>query len=114
MPSRLAAIHAFFNYVAFREPRHSALTQRVLDIPTKRWEKKPVGFLTDNDVEALLQAPDLTTWLGRRDRTLMALMVHTGLRVSETIGMRFKDVELGQEVAESILIPGSGDGHRRW
>ena len=92
--ARLAAIHSFFNYVAFREPRHSALIQRVLDIPTKRWQTKPVDFLKNNEVEALLQAPDLSTWLGRRDRALMALMAQTGLRVSETIGLRFKDVEL--------------------
>ena len=91
---RLAAIHSFFRYVAFREPRHSALIQRVLDIPTKRWEKKPVDFLKKNEIHALLQAPDLSTWLGRRDRALMALMAQTGLRVSETIGLRFKDVNL--------------------
>ena len=95
---RLAAIHSFFKYVAFREPRHSALIQRVLDIPTKRWEKKPVNFLKINELDALLQAPDLSTWLGRRDRALMALMAQTGLRVSETIGLRFKDVELGGPV----------------
>jgi len=92
--ARLAAIHSFFKYVAFREPRHSALIQRVLDIPTKRWEKKPVDFLKRNELDALLQAPDLSTWLGRRDRALMALMAQTGLRVSETVGLCFKDVEL--------------------
>ncbi len=92
--ARLAAIHSFFHYVAFREPRHSALIQRVLDIPSKRWEKKPVDFLKVNEVDALLQAPDLSTWLGRRDRALMALMAQTGLRVSETIGLCFQDVEL--------------------
>ncbi len=92
--ARLAAIHCFFNYLAFREPRHSALIQRVLDIPTKRWEKKPVDFLKNNEVGALLEAPDLSTWLGRRDRALIALMAQTGLRVSETIGLRFKDVVL--------------------
>ena len=92
--ARLAAIHSFFKYVSFREPRHSALIQRVLDIPTKRWEKKPLDFLKKNHSDALLQAPDLSTWLGRRDRALMALMVYTGLRVSETIGLRLKDVEL--------------------
>ncbi len=91
---RLAAIHAFFNYVAFREPRHSALIQRVLDIPTKRWEKTPVDFLKRDEFDALLEAPDLSTWLGRRDRALIALMTSTGLRVSETISLCFEDVEL--------------------
>ena len=92
--ARLAAIHSFFHYVAFREPRHSALIQRVLDIPTKRWEKKPIDFLNRHEVEALLEAPDLSTWLGRRDRALMALMTSTGLRVSETLSLCFEDVDL--------------------
>lgn len=92
--ARLAAIQSFFKYLSFREPRHSALIQRVLDIPTKRWEKKPVDFLKRHHCDALLQAPDLSAWLGRRDRALIALMLHTGLRVSETLSLRWKDVEL--------------------
>lgn len=89
--ARLAAIHSFFKYASFQEPRYSARIQR---IPTKRWEKKPVDFLKKHEIDALLEAPDLSTWLGRRDRALMALMVQTGLRVSETISLCFKDAEL--------------------
>lgn len=92
---RLAAIRAFFQYVSFREPRHSALIQRVLSIPTKRWQKKTLDFLNRKEIDALLRAPDPSTWLGRRDRALIALMAQTGLRVSETTSLRFEDVELG-------------------
>ena len=107
--ARLAAIQSFFNYIAIREPRHSALIQRVLDIPTKRWEKKPVDFLKRHEVDALLDAPDLSTWLGRRDRAFMAVMAHTGLRVSEMIGLRFKDVE----VAGQVCIRCTGKGRKQ-
>lgn len=107
---RLAAIHSLFNYVAFREPRHSALIQRVLDIPTKRWEKKPIDFLKRDEVDALLEAPDLSTWLGRRDRAIIAFMTQTGLRVSETLSLRFEDVELNGPA--HVLCTGKGRKQR--
>ncbi len=93
--ARLAAVHAFFRYVALHEPAYSALIQRVLAIPSKRYERKPIEFLTRPEVEALLAAPNLDTWLGRRDRTLLLLAVQTGLRVSELTGLRCQDVVLG-------------------
>lgn len=92
---RLAAVHSFFRYVAMNEPAHLLHCQRVLAIPNKKYERKPVGFLDEDDVEALLKAPDLTKWLGRRDRALLLLATETGLRVSELIGLRREDLDLG-------------------
>jgi site-specific recombinase XerD len=92
---RLAAIHSFFNYVAFQEPGHSALIQRVLAIPSKRYDRALVGFLSRPEVDALLEAPDRETWAGRRDHALLMLTVQTGLRVSELIALRCDDVTLG-------------------
>ena len=93
--TRLAAVHAFFGYAALYEPGASALVQRVLAIPSKRFEHKAIAFLTDEESEALVAAPDTDTWLGRRDRTLLLLTVQTGLRVSELIGLCCQDVVLG-------------------
>ena len=92
---RLAAIHAFFRYTALHAPDQSALVQRVLAIPPKRFEHRALEFLTRPEIEALLSAPDPTTWIGRRDRTLLLLAVQTGLRVSELIGLCCQDVALG-------------------
>lgn len=92
---RLAAIHSFFRYVALHEPHHSALAQRVLAMPSKRYTRRPVAFLTQAEVEALLAAPDPGTWAGHRDRTLLLLAVQTGLRASELIGLRGQDIEFG-------------------
>ncbi len=92
--ARLAAIHSFFHYAALQEPAHSALIQRVLAIPQKRFMRTLVDFLTRDEVNALLASPDLTTWLGRRDRALMLFAAQTGLRVSEVIGLRWQDVQL--------------------
>ena len=92
---RLAAIHSFFNYLALQEPSLGALAQRVLAIPGKRHKTKPVDFLTRDEIDALLAAPDQRTWAGRRDRTLLLVAVQTGLRASELIGLRCQDVVLG-------------------
>jgi len=91
---RLAAIHSFFHYVALREPTLGAVAQRVLAIPSKRCTKKPVDFLNRAETEALLGAPDRSTWSGRRDHALLLVAVQTGLRVSELVGLRCQDVAL--------------------
>jgi site-specific recombinase XerD len=91
---RLAAIHSFFKYIALKDPSHSALIQRVLAIPTKRYERKQIDFLTRPEIEALLVAPDQSTWIGLRDATLLHLAIQTGLRVSELIGLTCKDIVL--------------------
>jgi len=92
---RLAAIHSFFKYVALEEPSHSALAHRILAIPNKRFKRKSVEFLSRHEIDALLAAPDQTTWTGRRDKVLLLFAVQTGLRVSELIGLRCKDIEFG-------------------
>ena len=92
---RLAAIHSFFKFVALEEPRCVALAQRVLAIPNKRFKRKPIEFLTEEEIEALLAVPDQGSWAGCRDHTLLLLAVQTGLRVSELIGLRLSDVSLG-------------------
>jgi integrase/recombinase XerD len=91
---RLAAIHSFFRYVALHAPEYSALAQRVLSMPSKRFVRRPIAFLTSVEVAALLAAPDLNGWSGRRDRALLMLAVQTGLRASELIGLRCEDIVL--------------------
>jgi integrase/recombinase XerD len=93
--NRLSAIHAFFGYVCLQEPRLAEHCQRVVAIPFKRFERGPVEFLTEDETTALLKAPDATTWLGRRDQTLLEVAVQTGLRNSELTNLRREDVHLG-------------------
>lgn len=92
--ARLAAIHSFFKYAALHDPIHSGVIQRVLAIPGKRCDNGLVQYLTHSEIDALLAAPDQTTWGGRRDRTLLLLTVETGLRVSEVINLDCQDVVL--------------------
>jgi len=92
---RLAAIHSFFKYAAFHQPAHSALIQRVLAMPSKRYDKSAIEFLSRSEIDALVAAADQQTWIGRRDRALLLLAVQSGLRVSELVGLRCQDVVLG-------------------
>lgn len=93
--NRLSAIHAFFGYVSVNEPALASHCQRVLAIPTKRFERSPVQFLSEEETAALLRAPDTRTWLGRRDQLLLQVALQTGLRNSELISLRRQDIELG-------------------
>jgi len=92
---RLAAVRAFFRFVAYTEPACSLQCQQVLAIPNKRHERSTVEFLSEEETAALLAAPDTTTWIGRRDRTLLEVAVQTGLRNSEIRSLRRRDVQLG-------------------
>ena len=92
---RLAAIHSFFRYAALHEPAHSALIQRVLAVPSKRYDRKLVGFLTRPEIDVLLSIPDRARWGGRRDYLMLSVAVQAGLRVSELIGLSRRDVVLG-------------------
>ena len=93
--ARLGAIHSFFKYVALEEPALALHCQRILAIPNKRHERRPIEFLNREEMDAVLAVPNLSTWLGRRDRTLLLVGVQTGLRVSELIGLNCQDVVLG-------------------
>jgi integrase/recombinase XerD len=93
--ARLAAIHSFFRYAALHAPDQSATIQRVLAIPPKRLDREVVDFLSNEELDALFQVPDLGTWIGRRDRALLVVAAQTGLRVSELTNLKVQDVHLG-------------------
>lgn len=61
---------------AYFQPAHALLCQQVLAMPSKRHQRKPIAFLDASEITAVLAAPDLSTWIGRRDRTLLAVAAH--------------------------------------
>jgi integrase/recombinase XerD len=104
--ARLAAIHSLFGYAAVRHPEHAADIQRVLAIPPKRCDKALITYLTEDEITALLAAPDLTTWTGRRDQALLVLACQTGLRATELTSLAIGDVHLGAGAHVSCLGKG--------
>jgi site-specific recombinase XerD len=107
---RLTAIHSFFRYVAFEAPAHSAQIQRVLAIPSKRFTRTLVPFLTRPEVDALLAAPDRRIWSGRRDHAFLLVAVQTGLRLSEMTGLKREDLVFG--TGAHVRVIGKGRKER--
>ena len=108
--ARLGAIHSFYRFAALEHPEHAHTIARVMAIPTKRYERNTVNYLDRDEIAALLAAPDKHTWHGRRDHALLALMIQTGVRVSELVGVRVGDVHLG--TAAHIRVLGKGRKRR--
>jgi site-specific recombinase XerD len=104
--ARLGAIHSFYRFAALGHPEHAHTIARVMAIPTKRHERNTVSYLDLTEIKALLSAPDPTTWLGRRDHALLLLMIQTGVRVSELVGLRVGDIHLG--IGPHIKVTGKG------
>jgi site-specific recombinase XerD len=107
---RLTAIHSFFRYAAFEAPAQSAQIQRVLAIPSKRFTRTLVPFLTRPEVDALLAAPDQGAWSGRRDHAFLLVAVQTGLRLSEMTGLKREDIIVG--AGAHVRVIGKGRKER--
>jgi integrase/recombinase XerD len=107
---RLAAIRAFMRYGASRNPACLATIERVLAIPNKRFCRPLLGFLSRLEMEAILAAPDRSTWSGRRDHVMLATFYNTGARVSELTGLRVQDVKLDRDPA--VHLHGKGRKQR--
>jgi len=107
---RLAAIRAFMRYVEHHVPSALAQVGRIDAIPVKRCDQKLIRHLTMDEVRAILNAPDLTTRSGVRDRAMMHLCFAGGLRVSELVGVLLENVALGR--TSSVMVRGKGRKER--
>lgn len=108
--ARLVAIRSFLKYAALKDISALAVIQSTLAIPMKRFDRRLIGHLSRDEIEALLAAPDPNTWCGQRDRVLFATLYNTGARVSELIHLRVGDVVLGK--APCAHIHGKGRKQR--
>jgi len=103
--ARLAAMHSFMKYLCRRSPESMALAQRVLAIPSKRHTQPLVGYLTSQEVQAILDVPSASTHSGQRDRLLFQLLYNTGARVSELLALNREDFD---RAAQSVTLHGKG------
>jgi site-specific recombinase XerD len=108
--NRFAAVRSFLRYAAARVPEQLPLIQRVLAMPMKRFDRPLMGFLHRDEVQAVIDAPDASTWSGRRDRVMFAVFYNTGARVSEIARLKIEDADLGR--ADSIRLHGKGRKER--
>ncbi len=107
---RLAAIKSFMRFVEHRVPSALEQIRRILAIPAKKTDSRLVGYLTRDEMQAVLDAPSPTTRLGIRDRAMIHVAFAAGLRVSELVGLCFDDVTLQPQ--PSIRIHGKGRRER--
>jgi site-specific recombinase XerD len=107
---RLAAIHAFFRYLAARHPERLEACQRILGVPFKRSRSRPIEYLEYSEVQAVLSAVDRTTADGRRDYALLATMFNTGARVQEILDLRPCDLQLAKP--HQVRLVGKGRKER--
>ena len=107
---RLAAVKSFFRYLEQRVPACLEQAGQVHAIPAKRGEEPLVDYLSRDEIEALLNAPDARTALGVRDRAMVHLAYAAGLRVSELIGLRTGD--LRQPDLGTVRLTGKGRRER--
>ena len=105
---RLSALRTFFRFVALREPESIAIVTRVLAIPIKREDTKLVGSLTRPEIDALIEAPDRSQWIGRRDHALLLTMYNSGARVSEITPLKREQVSFGT----TTFLELHGKGHK--
>jgi site-specific recombinase XerD len=104
--ARFAAIRSFLHFAAFKDPTALPSIQRVLAIPMKRFDKPLLGFLSIDEIQAILDAPPTDRWSGQRDRVMFATLYNTGARVSELTGLRVADVVL--EASACVHLHGKG------
>jgi integrase/recombinase XerD len=104
--ARLTAIKSFMNYVEFKSPSVLAQTRQIQAIPSKRHDQLLVRHLVMEEISAILNAPDLTTRLGIRDRAMLHLCFSAALRVSELVNMPMDAIRLDQESSVHILGKG--------
>lgn len=109
--ARLAAIHSLFAYAALRHHEHAEVIQRVLAVQAVRLHRNTVTWLDVTEADALLEACDQKTRTGRRDHAMFTLMIQTGLRVSEIIGLTVADIHAG--VGAHVHCLGKGRKERR-
>ncbi len=108
--ARRAALRSFYQYAGYLDPTILAVVQRVLAIPAKRTVTPLLGYLTREELQVLLEAPNRQTWQGRRDYALLLFMARTGARVSEVIGVNAVDLTVHGKAA--VRLRGKGGRER--
>ncbi len=108
--ARLAAIRSFLNYAVIEQPECAHDIQRVMCIPQKRFDRTLIECLEKTEIEAILNAPDPSTWTGRRDHLLLLTLYNTGARVSEIVRVQRQDVDIQQQ--QTVHLHGKGRKER--
>ncbi len=106
---RLTALRAFLKFAARRDVSSLHAIERALGVPMKRFERPMLGFLSREEMLAIIGEPG-DTWTSQRDHLLLTMLYNTGARVSEIIAVRIADVVL--EASPCVHLRGKGRKQR--
>jgi site-specific recombinase XerD len=106
---RLTALRAFLKFAARRDVSSFYVIERALGVPMKRFERPILGFLSREEMLAVLGQPG-DTWTSQRDHLLLTMLYNTGARVSEIIGVKVSDVVLDE--SPCVHLRGKGRKQR--
>src|SRR4030042_1523305 len=101
---RQAAINSFVKFLVYEFPEHLDEYQRILGIPIKKAPQKEISYMKTDGVELLMSQVNIESSNGLRDYVMLSLFYTTGLRVSELINIRVKDLSL--YVPYTLLLHG--------
>jgi len=108
--ARLAAINSFYRFIEYRVPSCIDQVRRIRAIPMKKTDQALVEYLTRDELQALLDAPDTSAKIGIRDRAMLHLAFAAGMRVSELVGLRLD--QLDRQGMGTVHIMGKGRRER--
>jgi len=108
--ARLVAIKSFMKFIEYRVPKLLDQTQRILAIPAKKTDNRLINYLTMEEMQAILNVPNLQTYTGIRDRAMLYLCFSAGLRVSELINLTHHSIDL--QNSPNVHILGKGRKER--
>lgn len=108
--NRLAAIHAFFQYLATTDPRHLQQCQSILSVPFKRTAARVPEYLERDEVKAIFAQIKQNTALGQRDDALLRLLYNTGMRAQELVDLNINHVRFSRPYY--VRIHGKGQRER--
>jgi site-specific recombinase XerD len=107
---RQSAINSFSRYLMYERPEYLPEYQKILGIPIKKGPQKEISYLKADGVKLLLEQIPAGTKEGLRDYVMLSLMYTTGIRVSELISIRVKDISLSKPY--TLLVHGKGQKNR--
>ena len=91
---RQAAINGFIHFLKYEYPDFMEEYQKILSIPIKKSPQKEISYLKLEGVKLLVNQIDMNSKNGLRDHLILLLLYTTGIRVSELIQIRVKDISL--------------------
>lgn len=107
---RFVILRTFCKWLATENPKYLNLSEDISEVKLKKAPKPTMTYLTVEAMECLLLQPDSSTKNGLRDLTFLAFTYDTGARVSEVIGLKFKDIRFSSPPI--VKISGKGNKTR--